>query len=81
MASHDVESVIYLTFYHVIEGLDVVRKIEKTPTARGDKPLQDVVVVASGELPLVQPVAAAAVVEEVAPPAAVEAVVEPPAEM
>jgi len=63
---------------HYVEGLDVVRKIEKTPTARGDKPLQDVVVVASGELPLVE---AAAAVEEVAPPAAEEALVEAPAEM
>ena len=32
--------------------MDVVRKIEKTPTGRGDRPVNDVVVTASGELPL-----------------------------
>jgi peptidyl-prolyl cis-trans isomerase B (cyclophilin B) len=30
--------------------MDVVRKIEKTPTGRGDRPVDDVVVIASGEL-------------------------------
>jgi peptidyl-prolyl cis-trans isomerase B (cyclophilin B) len=35
--------------------MDVVRKIEKTPTGRGDRPVQDVVVTASGELPLAAP--------------------------
>ena len=42
----------HVVFGTVVEGLDVVRKIEKTPTGRGDKPVQDVVVTASGELPL-----------------------------
>ena len=46
----------HVVFGQVVEGLDVVRKIEKTPTGRGDKPVNDVVVTASGELPLSAPV-------------------------
>ena len=49
----------HVVFGSVVEGLDVVRKIEKTPTGRGDRPVQDVVVTASGELPLAAPAPAA----------------------
>jgi hypothetical protein len=49
-------------FGNVMEGMDVVRKIEKTPTARGDKPVSDVIVTESGVLPMVA--AAAAVMVE-----------------
>ena len=31
-------------FGEVVEGMDVVRKIGKTPTARGDRPVRDVVI-------------------------------------
>jgi peptidyl-prolyl cis-trans isomerase B (cyclophilin B) len=40
----------HVVFGAVVEGMDVVRKIEKTPTGRGDRPVDDVVVIASGEL-------------------------------
>jgi peptidyl-prolyl cis-trans isomerase B (cyclophilin B) len=49
----------HVVFGTVVEGMDVVRKIEKTPTGRGDRPVQDVVVTASGELPLAAPAPAA----------------------
>jgi len=37
-------------FGRVIEGMDVVRAIENTKTARGDKPTEEVVIVKSGAL-------------------------------
>merc|ERR1711998_719173 len=40
----------HVVFGKVIEGMDVVKTIETTPTNPGDKPKQPVVVVASGEL-------------------------------
>merc|ERR1711967_173833 len=39
-----------VVFGKVIEGMDVVKKIETTPTHPGDKPKSDVVIVKSGEL-------------------------------
>merc|ERR1711865_994773 len=40
----------HVVFGKVIEGMDVVKKIETTPTHPGDKPKEDIVVVKSGEL-------------------------------
>merc|ERR1712178_393646 len=40
----------HVVFGKVIEGMDVVKKIETTPTEPGDKPTEDVVIVKSGEL-------------------------------
>merc|ERR1711998_295056 len=40
----------HVVFGKVVEGMDVVKKIETTPTHPGDKPKEDVVVVKSGEL-------------------------------
>jgi len=40
----------HVVFGNVVEGLDVVRAIEANPTARGDKPIKEVKVTASGEL-------------------------------
>merc|ERR1711924_148027 len=40
----------HVVFGKVIEGMDVVKKIETTPTQPGDKPVEDVVIVKSGEM-------------------------------
>ncbi|CUA68810.1 Peptidyl-prolyl cis-trans isomerase [Rhizoctonia solani] len=40
----------HVVFGRVTEGLDVVTKIENTPTDRGDKPLSEVKIVKSGQL-------------------------------
>merc|ERR1712139_416097 len=40
----------HVVFGKVIEGMDVVKKIEDTPTNAGDKPSDDVVIAKSGEL-------------------------------
>eukprot|EP00218_Dolichomastix_sp_CCMP3274_P009511 CAMPEP_0170132600 /NCGR_PEP_ID=MMETSP0033_2-20121228/558_1 /TAXON_ID=195969 /ORGANISM="Dolichomastix tenuilepis, Strain CCMP3274" /LENGTH=248 /DNA_ID=CAMNT_0010367997 /DNA_START=16 /DNA_END=762 /DNA_ORIENTATION=+ len=42
----------HVVFGAVSEGMDVVRKIESNPTARGDRPIKEVKVVSSGELPI-----------------------------
>ena len=34
----------------VLEGMDVVKKIEATPTSRGDRPRQPVVIRAAGQV-------------------------------
>ena len=36
---------------------DIVRKIEKNPSAAGDKPIKEVVIVDSGSLPVDEPFA------------------------
>lgn len=40
----------HVVFGEVLEGMDVVKKIEKTKTAWGDKPVQSVTISDSGEL-------------------------------
>merc|ERR1712124_45216 len=40
----------HVVFGKVVEGMDVVKKIESTPTHPGDKPKSDVVIVKSGVL-------------------------------
>jgi cyclophilin family peptidyl-prolyl cis-trans isomerase len=38
-------------FGHVVEGMDIVRKIENTETDSSDRPKLDVVIVDCGEMP------------------------------
>uniref|UniRef100_A0A1Q3F9U1 Peptidyl-prolyl cis-trans isomerase n=1 Tax=Culex tarsalis TaxID=7177 RepID=A0A1Q3F9U1_CULTA len=47
----------HVVFGKVIEGMSVVRKIEKTATNGRDKPVQDVVIADSGSLPVDAPFA------------------------
>jgi len=45
----------HVVFGKVLEGMDVVRKLESTKTRPGDKPEKDCVIADSGELPVPQP--------------------------
>lgn len=47
----------HVVFGKVLEGMNVVRKIEKTATDGRDKPVQDVVIADSGSLPVDAPFA------------------------
>jgi cyclophilin family peptidyl-prolyl cis-trans isomerase len=40
----------HVVFGNVVEGLDLVKKIEALPTGAGDKPKQDVVIANCGEM-------------------------------
>jgi peptidyl-prolyl cis-trans isomerase B (cyclophilin B) len=42
----------HVVFGEVVEGYDVVQKIENVPKGAGDKPLKDVKIAKSGELPV-----------------------------
>jgi cyclophilin family peptidyl-prolyl cis-trans isomerase len=40
----------HVVFGHVVEGMEIVRKIENVETVGSDKPLLDVIIVDCGEL-------------------------------
>ncbi|KAG2181308.1 hypothetical protein INT43_008891 [Umbelopsis isabellina] len=42
----------HVVFGQVVEGMDVVTNIENSKTGRGDKPVEDIIISASGELPV-----------------------------
>uniref|UniRef100_A0A914X5Z1 Peptidyl-prolyl cis-trans isomerase n=1 Tax=Plectus sambesii TaxID=2011161 RepID=A0A914X5Z1_9BILA len=45
----------HVVFGKVLEGMDVVRKLESTKTKPGDRPEKDCVIADSGELPVPEP--------------------------
>ncbi|KAG5723752.1 hypothetical protein E4T56_gene2217, partial [Termitomyces sp. T112] len=42
----------HVVFGRVLEGMDVVHKIENVPKGRQDRPSEDVIIADSGELPV-----------------------------
>ncbi|KAG7530976.1 hypothetical protein FFLO_04647 [Filobasidium floriforme] len=42
----------HVVFGEALEGMDIVKTIENAPKGRGDKPLEDVIIVNAGELPI-----------------------------
>ncbi|TPX34887.1 hypothetical protein SmJEL517_g02549 [Synchytrium microbalum] len=44
----------HVVFGRVLEGMDIVMAIEKTPTRPGDKPKEDIIIADSGELPVTE---------------------------
>jgi peptidyl-prolyl isomerase H (cyclophilin H) len=47
----------HVVFGEVLDGMDVVRRIEATRTGQGDKPLSDVMIASSGQLAGAKPLA------------------------
>ena len=41
----------HVVFGHVVEGMDIVRKVEAVETGENDKPVQDVVIADCGVMP------------------------------
>ena len=42
--------------FQVMEGMDVVRRIERTETGPGDRPKKDCTIAESGEIPVSSPI-------------------------
>lgn len=47
----------HVVFGKILEGMDIIRTVENNPTNPGDRPKEDVVIAASGELPVDTPFA------------------------
>jgi len=45
----------HVVFGKIIEGMDIIRKIEKSETDRGDKPKKEIVIVDSGVIEVPEP--------------------------